>query len=345
MNLDDFLRNEFSKTGTLCVYDTFSTNKQFNICGKPRNTVNDVAIVIQGGIADQFTLNLIELAIYRYKLSYPNCIIVVSTWNNIDISSINTLTEKTRIYSNVFLLLNKPPEYAGSANGNMQIVSTLNGAKFAKRQGAQYVLKTRTDQLFGDFLFLDQLITLHNTFKEKLPESQQGRIIVGSMGTFQARPFCVSDFFSFGFVDDIISMWDLELDTLNQRSRDIFIRDRSPDDKRPMANTDVDHFNYVTGESRCGEGYFTSNVLYNSGRCYSYDWKDSENFLASCFIVADSCSLGLIWPKYGMTSSFGKYKSGHAWGTTFEKSTHGMYEINFTKWLEFYVEYLKTAEA
>ena len=49
-------------------------------------------------------------------------------------------------YRNTFLLLNKPPKYPGSANGNMQIVSTLNGARFAEKQGAQYILKKNTEK-------------------------------------------------------------------------------------------------------------------------------------------------------------------------------------------------------
>lgn len=340
MNLDKAFLKDFLINDRLCVYDIFDTNRQFAISGKPNNAVSNIGIVIQGGVTNDVALKLIEHAVNRYKLSYPNCIIVISTWNNTEASYIDKLTKTVQRYRNTFLLLNKPPEYPGSANANMQIVSTLNGARFAEKQGAEYILKTRTDQVFGDFLFLDQLISLHKTFRAKLPESQKGRIVVGSMGSFRARPFCVSDFFSFGFTKDIISMWDLELDMPDHGPRDIIIRDRSPDDKYPIADTDIDHLKYVTSDSRSGEGYFASNLLYRSGRSYSFDWKDSNDFLACCFIVADSCSLGLIWPKYGTTSSFSKYKSGHAWGSTFEKSIHGMYEINFTKWLEYYTEYI-----
>ena len=121
-----------------------------------------------------------------------------------------------------------------------------------------------------------------------------------------ARPFCVSDFFAFGFTDDIITMWNLELATPDKTPRKIIVRPRSEKDKHPITEEHMDHFNFVTNKSRCGEGYYTSNLLYNSGRCYSYDWSDSDNFLASCFIVADTCSLGLVWPKYGMTSSYSK---------------------------------------
>ncbi|QNI83924.1 wavE lipopolysaccharide synthesis family protein [Synechococcus sp. PROS-7-1] len=338
MNLNKIFYNNFLESGNLAVYDIFSTNFQYIVSGKPKNTSINAGIVIQGGVADSFTLELVKLAVRRYKLTYSTCKIIISTWDNINEEIKESLIAATHEHKDVFLILNQMPEYTGPNNGNLQIVSTINGARFAKNLGVEYVLKTRTDQIFGEFLFLDQLLSLHRSFKARLPKSQKGRIVVGSMGTFRARPFCVSDFFSFGFTDDIILMWDLKLDDPNQTPRDIIIRHRSINDELPFTEHDLEHFRFVTSSSRAGEGYFASNILYKSGRNYSYDWKDSEEFIASCFIVADTSSLALIWPKYGMTSSFSKYKSGHAWGTTFEKSTYGMSEINFCKWLEFYME-------
>ena len=278
MNLNDLLRNEYLQTGNLIVYDLFIGGDQHHFLGSPKNEISNIGIVIQGGIGDTFTLRMALKTIKRYKLSYPNSKIILSTWNSVNKEYLDSLNNCVREYNDVYVILNEQPSYAGAGNGNLQILSTLNGAKFAQSLGVEYILKTRTDQFFADYMFIDQLLTLHKTFTERLPRSQKGRIVVGSMGSFRARPFCVGDFFSFGFTEDIITMWDLELDANGKNLRDIFIKERSGNEEKPMNEEDVCHLNYVSDKKRCGEGYFASNLLDKAGLSYSYDWKDSEGF-------------------------------------------------------------------
>ena len=110
-------------------------------------------------------------------------------------------------------------------------------------------------------MFIDQLLTLHETFTKKIPSSQKGRVVVGSMGSFRARPFCVSDFFSFGFTEDIISMWDLELDAHNENTREVLIKERSGSEIIPIKEEDMDHLNYVTCKTRCEKDIFQAICL------------------------------------------------------------------------------------
>jgi hypothetical protein len=279
------------------------------------------------------------MSIHRYRLVYPGITIIISTWvdtNQFYLDSIRTLLSHD---PHLYLLVSDKPPCNGPANSNLQIVSTLQGLRLARKLGLTYSLKCRTDQIFCQLSFLDQLITLHARFRTKVANLQLGRIVVGSMGSFRARPFSVSDFFSFGYTQDLILMWDLELDRDGSNPREVTVRSPSKHDVRPMLTSDMTHLEFSISSTRGCEPYFVSKLLENSDYSYSHDWNDSENFLASCFIIADSCSLGQVWPKYGMTSSFSKYRCGHAWGETFAASHYGMSEINFVNWLEFYCRY------
>jgi len=65
---------------------------------------------------------------------------------------------------NINVVLSKKPDYPGVSNVNFQIVSSSTGIVKAKELGAEYCLKTRTDQRMYAPNIKEFLINLLKTF-------------------------------------------------------------------------------------------------------------------------------------------------------------------------------------
>ncbi len=334
-DIEAHFQREFEVNSKLYTWECVDNQIDSIIGGNYINSSENQGIIIQGGLDYP---KLIEFSIQRYVKCCPNAQIILSTWSDSQNELIVYFANWFKTNSNLHLLLNNKPEYFGGANTNLQIISTRSGIEYAKGCGCKFVLKHRTDMIFSDLRFLDTLSRLNNQFKEHVAESQIGRIIVGSTGTFKSRPFSVSDFFSYGHVEDMDLMWQLDLSSSDEDKRNVDLKPPSLKDKNPIKGPDVKLLKWSASDSKVGESYICSNLLKKSNYTYSHSWKDSRLFLASCFLIFDAHSLGLVWPKYGMTTSYYKYKSGHAWGDDFAKSTYGMQEISFVDWLDYYFE-------
>ena len=159
-----------------------------------------------------------HLSVKRYRLVYPKVHIILSTWDDTDanlLENFNKYSESDKFH----IIINKKPDCVGWGNTNLQIISTKAGIALANRLTCTHVLKTRTDQIFGSFSFLEQLLQYQNYFNLNIPSILNKRIIVGSSGSFRMRPFCVSDFFSFGTLYDMALMWSLPLAQTNDDKR------------------------------------------------------------------------------------------------------------------------------
>lgn len=325
----------FSSSGSLTFFEEINNGFQYISAGRPTSSLQNIAIILQGGVSE-FNSKIVKTAISRYSAIYPKVDIILSTWNDADKGTIDSIASSAG--KRVHILLERKPEYPGLGNTNLQIVSTMNGIRRATRLGCEYILKSRTDQIFGSFDFLEQMLQLQSFFTENIPTLIKKRIVVGSMGSLRMRPFSVSDFFSFGSAEDMLLMWSLPLSrNIDNEKRyadhDSPIRHRSSADVLPMDESISEHIIY---KGRAGEGYIVSKLLDLSGLTYSHDWIDSYRFIASFFIIADSGSIVHYWNKYGCNGPHSKYKSGHAWDEKFESTRLGLSEYTFSDWLGFY---------
>jgi hypothetical protein len=202
------------------INETFITyNKRplkLQISTKQQNDTNKnfkLAIVIQGPIivANCFTYETIKL--YKYK--YPSAIIILSTWEEYRLEF-----EKWINLENVFPLFNKKPDLFGPSNFNLQLLSTKNGILKAKELGADYLIKTRTDQRFYASNVDQYLVNLLNLFPTN-NKFQKGRIVGLSLNTFKYRMYGLSDMFTFGHLDDMLLYWDIPFDNRTFDSNDL----------------------------------------------------------------------------------------------------------------------------
>lgn len=159
------------------------------------------AIVLQGPIAidNDFTF---ETARYYEKL-YPGVLIVISTWD----SESKDYCERFSSITNCRVVYNKKPEHAGMGNKNMQAVSSLGGISFAKSKGKNFILKTRSDVRICNPEFLPLMKHLIDKYpcNDVLNIGQKYRLII--FGAYLLSPFSHGDFYSFGYVDDMIEYW------------------------------------------------------------------------------------------------------------------------------------------
>ena len=234
-----------------------------------------LAVVIQGALLlkDDFTLETVKL----YKQSFPGTLLIVSTWLGEDNNTIKQLKDLDCI-----VIENDKPDYHGMFNINLQIVSSAEGIKKAKELGAEYVIKTRTDQRLyasniADFLFnITELFSVHGQWKQKK------RIVGLSLNTFKYRMYGLSDMFTYGYIDDMLLYWNCRLD--NRKLTDL--------------DYQSNHSLRMFAHWRFAEVYLTTEFLEKIGREPLWSLKDSWIVFADHFIVIDQMQLDLFWPKY-----------------------------------------------
>ena len=271
-----FSKNVFRKVVTKVIFLLGSLTRKFitfhtrpifasDIKYRGKETAEDAlcAIIIQGPIRreDNFTLETVKL----YRKHYPAATVILSTWEDEDISTFKTLEDKRSK-----IVRGKKPSYNGPGNVNMQAGSTKNGIALAVQMGLRYVLKTRTDQRMYGIGTLQFFINLLEQFPIRDGSTQKKRI-VGFNVTTTTRylPYHLSDLFMFGATEDMKTYWDIPL-----------IMDKT-DKRGPIV------------ERRLFMGF-----LRNTG----WDGKDTEeDFLRAlgerCVVVGNE-SVDLYWPKY-----------------------------------------------
>lgn len=233
-------------------------------------------IVVQGPLMkeNEFTLESVKL----YKKHFPSTQIIVSTWDDEDRERIKAIEA-----AGALAVLNKKPENPGPANVNMQIISSKAGVLKAKGLGAEYIIKSRTDQRFFAPNVIEFLSEVHAMFPPKQGFRQEGRIIGVSLDTFKYRPYGISDMFTFGLADDMVRYWSPDLD---QRKRD-------------CENLNQSEWNIVEfARFKFGEVYFAAEYLSSIGRELKWTLEDSWRAYADHFVIVDKESIDLYWNKY-----------------------------------------------
>lgn len=113
--------------------------------------------------------------------------VIWSTWKN----------EKSKIEHEKYYILNNPPFCPGKQNINYQIRSTMAGLKYAKKLGAKYVFKIRSDIAFDNLGLLLSKLKFDNTlYFPAYCYLENGYLI---------------DYFQFGPIDKMLQLWNMPL--------------------------------------------------------------------------------------------------------------------------------------
>ncbi len=276
-------RNLIEKSVTL--YEKFS-HKFFTYHTRPKSADTmdlwpnlpknfpSTAIVIQGPLLleNDFTLETVKL----YKKIFPLAKIILSTWNGEDENTLVSI-EKT----GATIVRSPKPGYRGPFNINMQLVSSYAGILKARDMKAEYVLKTRTDQRLNAPNSLEFMLSLIETFPYTTPfNKQKKRLVASGLATLKYRPYGITDMNIFGHIDDMLVYWG------------------APLDERPQGTGKVTPTIRDFAKARICEIYLTTEFMKKLGRPILWTIRDSWDFFANHFIIADKESLDLYWRKY-----------------------------------------------
>jgi hypothetical protein len=165
--------------------------------------LSEVAIVMQGPVASKFSFTMESLRLYRRF--YPKAPLVLSTWTG----CAKTLLAQCEELG-VEVVQSQPIDGGLYGNLSRQKHTTLAGLNRAESLGAQFALKTRTDQRMFRPDFLEQFQVLSRTFPrlESGREIQKSRVILTYQNSFLDRPLSGSDFLQFGHTSDLRRMWE-----------------------------------------------------------------------------------------------------------------------------------------
>jgi len=269
-----------------------------------RRTEHKTAIVIQGAVKheDDFTYETAKL----YKELYPDCIIILSTWEN-------ELEQKKRYDEiGVITCFSKYPEKPGYAHCAYQAVSSIVGIREAKKNGCTRVCKTRTDQRFHTpdlFLYMEKLL---DVFPLKIETSQKKRLIAISTTTLNNRVYNTCDMFIYGEIDDVENFFDCPLDT------------RDWNNETSVEWIDAEQF----GKLRFAEAWFVTYYLEKLGFTLKFTLEDSDYYRNELFIIVDGSSIDLYWPKYTKD----EYRDREYNSSGFDHGG-GMGRVTFFEWL------------
>jgi hypothetical protein len=258
-------------------------------------------IVIQGPISHK--LNQIKKNLAFYNLNFPELIIVISTWDD----ELKAVEEIRDIY-NCEIILNSKPLNIGPGNINLQITSTLSGLKKLRELGVERAIKLRSDlthmnpeslNILEDRIELAELIT----------NSTKKRIVTINIDNFALRLFGISDFFQYGDIKDLITLWDIPLDLRIPKSPS-YLEERSI---------------LETSKLKFAEVYIFTHFLEKNSFKIEWNLKRSIEALLKYTIPIDALELGLYWNKYSYLAQRFTY---HPDNWKFE-------EFDFNMWLYF----------
>ncbi len=235
--------------------------------------LDKTAIVIQGPLIDKFSFTMETIKLY--KRIFPELLLIVSTWKNED----SELIKKIRKLKDVELVLSKTPKVSGPAHFNYQLISSKNGIIKAKQQGADFVVKTRSDQRIYNPASVNCLYYL-SQFPIKSKYKQKSRLVTIDLDTFKYRPYGLSDMLIAGNTDDVLQYFS------------------APHDRRkkmPVSKSQLDF-----AKKRICETRFSTYFLEAVGRKLKWTLQDSWEAFADHFAIADTASLDFYWPKYSL---------------------------------------------
>ncbi len=298
MNNNNFqLIDKVDGDGKEYEQDLIFENKLFSLKDK-------IDIVIQGQY-DDYVDELIE---HYKKLDFVNNIIV-SCWEK-DKESVSL--------NGVKFIRSKYPDDRGTANRNLQIVSSLAGLK---QVTTKYAFKIRSDQKYSHKCMNDMyeyfIKNKESALKFELNKDKpKNSIITG--GIFSPFPFHPRDHIFWGHKDDLIDLFNIPLDTPS-----------SNEDSNYDVTTNIRTESYI-GTHYCSNFDNRLKLFLKEPVKYLYDncEKFNETLLISdklthkVFKSVPSNIIELEWPKYGWTKyrfNSQRERFGERWAEDFEK--------------------------
>ena len=269
------------------------------------------AIVMQGPILarDDFTIETLKL----YKRDYPSAHLIYSSWKDTEPAAVAALEAL-----GVELVLSDKPAVPGLYNINMQLVSSANGVRRAVERGAEWVLKTRSDQRFYAAGFLSHLIGLAKTFPVVSGFRQRHRIIGAAHGTLKYAPYHATDQTVFGHAEDMQRYWGAPL------------REEPPPAHWPPTIAEI-HPGIPVGElcrHGAAESYLASQFLLAVGRELKWTLEDSWAAFRDHFGFVDYSANDFYWGKV-QVNTLREIVAEYAWVSNRQ-------ELGFRDWMLLY---------
>ena len=256
---------------------------------------SEIAIVVQGPIMNDldFTFHTVR----QYRNLFPQASLILSTWA--DEPGLSRFSGMCEVIAS-----DRAKIPAGWDSSNLQMHSSHVGVMEAKRIGAKYVLKTRSDQRINDNFSLQSLRNLHDYFPVKADSNQIGRLLSVSLDTFLYRLYGVSDMFTFGRIEDVQNFWNGE---------------------HPEANTKLVSAHSLAKSRfiQLNEVQYCSAFLERVGEVPDWTVEHYWKTLRERFLILDSSSVALSWPKYSALEN--------RWARA--GSPPHLEEVTFAKWL------------
>jgi hypothetical protein len=131
--------------------------------------------------------------------TYPNVKVVLSTWEDEEISEFKSLLGK-----NFEIRQSNKPSNSGPSNINLQILSTIAGINALSKFECTHILKTRTDVFLGNPQFLNYLSWMKS-------KGNPQAIVFSSFNSFLFRLYSPTDQVMFGTTADITRYWSIDL--------------------------------------------------------------------------------------------------------------------------------------
>lgn len=262
------------------------------------STGRKIAMVMQGPLQRDFDFTVESVKIYR-KI-FPDVQVVVSTWEGEDAASVDEMRNDGAV-----VLLNTPPSHRGPGNNiNMQVCSAAAGVLWAKENGFDYCLKTRTDfRIFNPSLFVDCL-TLQKAFPLAHSYAQSQRLVAFS-NHVKYMPYTLPDVNMFGAIDDMVQYW-------------------TP----PYDDRTVFHFQTLMqlAKSLHAEAWFLTHYVGKLGRQVHWSLQDYWDIIKDHFVFMDSPAADIYWRKAPYTE--------YRW-KLYEASSN-FETFGFAEWLRLY---------
>lgn len=236
-------------------------------------TIPSLCIVIQGPIVKENDFTLETCKIYK-KIFNNSETIILSTWDTEDKKYLKNFES-----IGVKVLLSKAPDFAGRANLNYQILSTMKGLKEGEKLGCEYAIKTRTDQRFYSTNLSRDLFNLLKIYPPSPNYNMHSRLVALSFNSFKYRYYGISDMFLFGNTQDMLKYWNSPLDT------------KKYEEYKTIKQKDL-------WQQYCSETYIALHFLKNIGVTPEYTLKHTWKIYKDLFIFIDKEILDMYWPKY-----------------------------------------------
>ena len=280
------------------------------------------AIVMQGPTwdKDDFTFQTLEI----YAKHMPNCRLILSTWDDTNPETVDRFRR-----SGVEVVLNEKPKVPGLYNVNMQVTTASAGIRRAAEHGAEWVLKTRTDQRLYHPEVMSGLAALAKSFPVSGSACgvQKYRIFGVGQGTAKFAPYHLSDQTVFGHVDDMLLYWTPPLRAAELPST------WPGDPKSIFLEVPIGEF----CQHGAAESYLTSEFLKRLGRSLSWTLEDSWSAFADHLAVVDYGATDFIWVKIqgrDMREDTVSYRA-----------IHNRRELSFLEWMQLYSGQLSPGSA